>query len=66
MQYPAVVIPFTTADPELDPIDDAFIPMHELDKQVQELCKSRFTGRLWPWQHGPFTDMTECNQMIRN
>lgn len=39
MQYPAVVIPFTTADPELDPIDGAFIPMHELDKQVQELCK---------------------------
>lgn len=43
VQYPAVVIPFTTANPELDPIDEAFIPMHELDKKVQELC-------MYPWR----------------
>ena len=33
-------MPFTTADSTLDPRDAEFVPMHELDEQVQSLCKS--------------------------
>ncbi|KEF54403.1 uncharacterized protein A1O9_09569 [Exophiala aquamarina CBS 119918] len=37
VDYPAVVVPFTMADPKLDPVDEKFVPMHDLDKMVQEL-----------------------------
>ncbi|EXJ91388.1 hypothetical protein A1O1_04500 [Capronia coronata CBS 617.96] len=37
MDYPAVIIPFTKADPALDPKDKIFVPMHELDEQIQSL-----------------------------
>jgi len=50
-QYPAVVIPYSTADPKLDPVDEEFVPMHDLDKMVQELCeyKPAFHLVLVPW-----------------
>lgn len=38
-KYPAVIVPFTTVDPDLDPPDAGFVPMHDLDAQVQALCK---------------------------
>ncbi|KIX03615.1 uncharacterized protein Z518_07168 [Rhinocladiella mackenziei CBS 650.93] len=37
VDYPAVIIPFTTADPKLDLKDADFAPMHELDQNVQAL-----------------------------
>ncbi|KAL2421626.1 Amidase [Exophiala dermatitidis] len=37
MDYPAVVIPFTKADPALDPKDEEFVPLHELDEKIQSL-----------------------------
>ncbi|EXJ93190.1 hypothetical protein A1O3_01747 [Capronia epimyces CBS 606.96] len=37
MDYPAIIIPFTKADPVLDPKDTEFVPMHELDEQIQSL-----------------------------
>jgi len=37
VDYPAVIIPFGTADPKLDPKDSEFVPMHELDATVQAL-----------------------------
>ncbi|KAI0382137.1 amidase [Hypomontagnella monticulosa] len=35
--YPAVIIPFTHADPALDPTDADFKPMHDADKQNQDM-----------------------------
>ncbi|KAI6088690.1 amidase [Hypoxylon rubiginosum] len=35
--YPAVIMPFTHADPALDPADVEFKPMHEADKKNQDL-----------------------------
>ncbi|KAI0169006.1 amidase [Hypoxylon sp. FL1284] len=35
--YPAVVLPFTHADPALDPVDAEFMPLHETDKMTQDL-----------------------------
>ncbi|KAL6249168.1 hypothetical protein RBB50_004231 [Rhinocladiella similis] len=37
VDYPAVIVPFTTVDPDLDPPDAGFVPMHDLDAQVQAL-----------------------------
>ncbi|EHY59904.1 hypothetical protein HRR83_009286 [Exophiala dermatitidis] len=37
MDYPAVVIPFTKVDPALDPKDEEFVPLHELDEKIQSL-----------------------------
>jgi hypothetical protein len=38
-KYPAVIIPFTTANPEVDLEDVSFVPMHDLDAEVQALCE---------------------------
>ncbi|KAK6956981.1 hypothetical protein Daesc_002264 [Daldinia eschscholtzii] len=35
--YPAVVIPFTHADPALDPVDTQFKPLHEADQKNQDM-----------------------------
>ena len=37
VDYPAVIIPFTNADPALDPTDQTFKPMNDLDAQIQAL-----------------------------
>ncbi|KAL2817071.1 amidase signature domain-containing protein [Aspergillus cavernicola] len=37
VDYPAVIIPFTKADPALDPKDGAFKPKNDLDQSIQEL-----------------------------
>lgn len=38
-QYPAVIVPFSTADPEKDPKRTEFSPLSETDAQVQALCE---------------------------
>ncbi|KAJ5676039.1 Amidase [Penicillium macrosclerotiorum] len=37
VDYPAIIIPFTKADPALDPKDDAFQPKHPMDQKIQAL-----------------------------
>ncbi|KAK5189683.1 hypothetical protein LTR99_006217 [Exophiala xenobiotica] len=37
VDYPAVIIPYTTANPEVDLEDVSFVPMHDLDAEVQAL-----------------------------
>ncbi|CAI7598911.1 unnamed protein product [Penicillium glandicola] len=37
VDYPAVIIPFTKADPVLDPKDDAFKPKNDMDQSIQAL-----------------------------
>jgi amidase len=39
MQYPAVILPFSQADPEKDPVDEGFKPLHEADAKNQAMCK---------------------------
>jgi amidase len=38
-QYPAVIMPFTHADPAKDPVDAEFKPANETDAKNQALCK---------------------------
>lgn len=37
VDYPAVVFPVTTVDPDLDPRDEAYVPMNEQDKYNHDL-----------------------------
>lgn len=39
MQYPAVIIPFSIADPTLDPKDKNFVPKDDLNRGVEAMCK---------------------------
>lgn len=39
LQYPAVIIPFTHADPKLDPKDLDFVPLNPLDVLNEAKCK---------------------------
>ncbi|OTB09524.1 hypothetical protein M426DRAFT_80870 [Hypoxylon sp. CI-4A] len=36
VDYPAIIVPFTHADPVLDPVDTDFKPRHEADKENQD------------------------------
>lgn len=40
-QYPAVIVPFTTADPAKDPKPTDFKPLCEFDVEVQAKCEYR-------------------------
>ncbi len=42
-QYPSVIIPFTHADPALDPKDTDFIPLSAAD--IENEAKCRFLSR---------------------
>ncbi|KAJ5553190.1 Amidase [Penicillium frequentans] len=37
VDYPAIIIPFTKADPTLDPKDDEFKPKHDMDQKIQDM-----------------------------
>lgn len=39
-QYPSVIIPFTTADPSLDPKDTDFLALSEADSINEAKCKT--------------------------
>lgn len=47
LDYTSSVIPVTTADKTLDPVDSGYVPLSELDKKIQETCEycSFFTNR---------------------
>ncbi|KAJ5904055.1 Amidase [Penicillium tannophilum] len=37
VDYPAIIIPFTKADPTLDPKDNEFKPKHDMDQKIQDM-----------------------------
>ena len=39
-KYPAIIIPFTNADADLDPVYESFVPLSDEDKKAQSLCES--------------------------
>lgn len=40
MQYPAVILPYSTVDPAKDPKEFQFEPRSELDQELGALCES--------------------------
>lgn len=40
LDFPGLAFPFTTGNPDKDPIDTNFQPRNEDDKAVHEICKS--------------------------
>ena len=47
LDYPALVFPVTTMDPDLDPQDQDYVPRNEQDKFNQSLCKSCLYPERW-------------------